>query len=368
MHPTSRLDSWKEIAGYLGRDVRTVIRWEREKHLPVHRVPGGKRRSVFAYPEEIGAWLDENHNGCVSQIDSPGGNPKQSPLHFIAWRLRSSLIVLCWVVILGLLILPEWQAHPPTTGNSLRKTSGVAASHLDRVKAVPPWQFQGSSVIPSDGKSIVAVAVGNPAQWQSTVLLADPSEEIVGRFVYGGRVTTLSTLPTPAGPLLLVGGINHSVNSAAVAILDVKHVMSNSLKQSKLVYPCNGCPSGRPLRYLVFPRSKLNRMAGRASNQVETIEVDEKAIKIRTTELVSLGEVAEGIYEFTRKLEFQKASFNDAYWDLHHELELAGKIHHPKERCPDRFGPTFVQSWNAKTGWTRLHPIRMTAFSREQPQ
>jgi len=53
-----RLDSWKEIADYLRRDVRTVIRWERERGLPVHRIPGGKRSVVFAYREEIDRWLN----------------------------------------------------------------------------------------------------------------------------------------------------------------------------------------------------------------------------------------------------------------------------------------------------------------------
>lgn len=55
--PNDRLDSWKEIAEYLGRDVRTVIRWEQEKKLPVHRVPGGKRQAVFSFASEIDAWL-----------------------------------------------------------------------------------------------------------------------------------------------------------------------------------------------------------------------------------------------------------------------------------------------------------------------
>jgi len=32
-----RLDSWKEIAAYLKRDVRTVRRWEHAEGLPVHR-------------------------------------------------------------------------------------------------------------------------------------------------------------------------------------------------------------------------------------------------------------------------------------------------------------------------------------------
>lgn len=51
-----RLDSWKEIAAHLGRNERTAIRWEK-KGLPVHRVPGGQRQAVFAYTEEIDAWL-----------------------------------------------------------------------------------------------------------------------------------------------------------------------------------------------------------------------------------------------------------------------------------------------------------------------
>lgn len=36
-----RLDSWKEIASFFGRDERTVKRWERSRSLPVHRIPGG---------------------------------------------------------------------------------------------------------------------------------------------------------------------------------------------------------------------------------------------------------------------------------------------------------------------------------------
>jgi tetratricopeptide (TPR) repeat protein len=55
---TTRLDSWKEIATFLRRDARTVRRWERERHLPVHRVPGGERSGVFAYVSELESWLN----------------------------------------------------------------------------------------------------------------------------------------------------------------------------------------------------------------------------------------------------------------------------------------------------------------------
>src|SRR5690349_6822115 len=51
-----RLDSWKEIAAYLGRGVRTVQRWEREEQLPVRRLPHAKRDSVYADREELARW------------------------------------------------------------------------------------------------------------------------------------------------------------------------------------------------------------------------------------------------------------------------------------------------------------------------
>lgn len=52
-----RLDSWKAVAHYLGRDERTVQRWEADRDLPVHRVPGAKRGGIFAYPVELDLWM-----------------------------------------------------------------------------------------------------------------------------------------------------------------------------------------------------------------------------------------------------------------------------------------------------------------------
>jgi Tol biopolymer transport system component len=51
-----RLDSWKEIAAYLKRSVRTLHRWEKEEGLPVHRQLHKELGSVFAYKSELDAW------------------------------------------------------------------------------------------------------------------------------------------------------------------------------------------------------------------------------------------------------------------------------------------------------------------------
>jgi len=56
-NPAERLDSWKEIAVYLRRDVRTVQRWEKKEGLPVYRHQHEKLGSVFAYRSELAAWF-----------------------------------------------------------------------------------------------------------------------------------------------------------------------------------------------------------------------------------------------------------------------------------------------------------------------
>lgn len=51
------LNSWKEIASYLDRGVRTVQRWERDLQLPIHRIGKGKRSPVYAITTELKLWL-----------------------------------------------------------------------------------------------------------------------------------------------------------------------------------------------------------------------------------------------------------------------------------------------------------------------
>ena len=53
-----RLDTWKEIGAFFGRDERTVKRWEATRGLPVHRVPGSGRATVYAYVSELERWLE----------------------------------------------------------------------------------------------------------------------------------------------------------------------------------------------------------------------------------------------------------------------------------------------------------------------
>lgn len=65
----NRLDSWKEIAAYLKKEVRTVQRWEKNSDLPIRRLAHGKQGSVFAYRSELDAWWHESQSKLDDEED-----------------------------------------------------------------------------------------------------------------------------------------------------------------------------------------------------------------------------------------------------------------------------------------------------------
>jgi Tol biopolymer transport system component len=76
--PEDRLDSWKEIAAYLNRDVTTAQRWEKREGMPVHRHVHDRMGSVYASRAELDAWArgrnlrtaQENENDVPPPIAS----------------------------------------------------------------------------------------------------------------------------------------------------------------------------------------------------------------------------------------------------------------------------------------------------------
>ena len=112
------LVSWKEIASFLDRAERTVRRWERERGLPVHRVPGGERGGVYAYPSELEEWLKGKKGELDEDEPAPGGNdhedesatgrkassPETASAHSVAVRRRTPMFarLIAWLIPLAL--------------------------------------------------------------------------------------------------------------------------------------------------------------------------------------------------------------------------------------------------------------------------
>jgi TolB-like protein/Tfp pilus assembly protein PilF len=102
-----RLDSWKEIATYLGRDVTTVQRWERQEGMPVHRHLHHKRGSVYALSSELDAWRQgrkrrsEEEQELAREAAGAGGRQTTVPRGRRWLILGSSVVVLAAMVPLA---------------------------------------------------------------------------------------------------------------------------------------------------------------------------------------------------------------------------------------------------------------------------
>lgn len=98
--PEDRLDSWKEIAAYLNRDVTTVQRWEKREGMPVHRHQHDRIGSVYAFRADLDAWARSRSLRAAPQgandlppSDSPASAPRPVTWPFpAAWKIVLPLV------------------------------------------------------------------------------------------------------------------------------------------------------------------------------------------------------------------------------------------------------------------------------------
>jgi Tol biopolymer transport system component len=104
-----RLDSWKEIAAYLNRDVTTVQRWEKREGMPVHRHLHDRMGSVYASRAELDAWMRSRNlrtgqeNGNSAQAPDPPVQPQMlaTPKVRAGWRFVLVVVAMGGVLAVG---------------------------------------------------------------------------------------------------------------------------------------------------------------------------------------------------------------------------------------------------------------------------
>ena len=158
-----RLDSWKEIARYLNRSVRTLYRWEKEEGLPVHRHQHKELGSVFAYTGELDAWLNARRpdaNLPVEDRQTPA--PRRSTLA-IALAVVTTSAVIGSTLYVGSRRSHRDEGPRPAPVAALELISSFAGSH--RWPAVSP-----------DGHMLAFVsdAAGTPQVWVKNLSSGDP--------------------------------------------------------------------------------------------------------------------------------------------------------------------------------------------------
>jgi Tfp pilus assembly protein PilF len=153
----ARLDSWKEIADYLSKGERTAKRWESERSLPVHHVPGHGHGSVYAFTAELDEWLlstrprEPNsphepatgaHGARVFPISLASANntpdpPKTSSSrkHPLLWRVAPYFLV---TIVVALLAAPLANPHSTQAYTSFLRSLWASTRSTSQSPAADP--------------------------------------------------------------------------------------------------------------------------------------------------------------------------------------------------------------------------------------
>jgi hypothetical protein len=434
-----RLTSWKEIAAHFGRDVRTVMRWEKERALPVHRGSNGRPGVVIADTKELDAWARG-----VEKIEDPAPaalelaeirdpiRPGRRRLGGVGrWSTAAAMVLTAAMIGLGgwLVHVSRANEHPDTavltdgavialdadgselwrhkfagervsapfsritnpieriagegllaatsysvTTDNLTTRSGrlmwfnpagtirQSFSFEDTVRIGArdfsgPWSLSDYRQHGSGATRRIAVSGNHYEWWPSIVTVLDGQWQRRGSFIHAGWVERLRWLP---GDRLAVSGFSNLKDGGMIALLDANALNGQSPPGRKSEFECTACGPGRPLRYVVMPRSEVNRVSAAPFNRA-SFEMRPDALLVSTAETASTTTPvpASAIYDFTPELVLRHASYTDRYWEVHRELERLGKLTHTREQCPERDGPPQIEIWDPATGWS-VQTVRRT--------
>jgi len=177
-----RLDSWKQIAGYLDKSERTVRRWSQTEGLPVHKHQHQQRGSVWAYQKELDEWLAVRRISPeplveVTESDSepepaPAPTPRRTPWLYLAISAAAiSITTFAWFFLnrppepleepVPFTSLPGTEASPSFSPDGRK----VVFNHRDRIvikdmesevvtTLVEPGSFAYDPAWSPDGKTI----------------------------------------------------------------------------------------------------------------------------------------------------------------------------------------------------------------------
>jgi len=159
-----RLDSWKDIATYLKRSVRTVHRWEKDEGLPVHRHQHRMLGSVFAYKSELDAWFNARSRQPESGDET--ARPVSSVRRSRAIALIGIAAILC--IAGGVYILTR-ETEPAAPIANLQLISTFPGTHRS-----PSFSTDGRMV------AFVSDAGGTPQVWVKNLAGGDPIQVTFG--------------------------------------------------------------------------------------------------------------------------------------------------------------------------------------------
>jgi hypothetical protein len=260
------LSSWKKIADYLRVSKRTAQYWERERGLPIKRLPGKKER-VWAKPSDLDRWQQSN----IQEAGQPSGSSFRR-----AWAAVA--VVALVIVIAGVAYLLLTRKGPPERFHHEFDNLVVTGQ---RGRELWHRSFPGGFEPAATPEDLLA---------SHEVWFGDPDAD--------GHVELLYTY-SPA-----------------------------SVKRDGQTFFCFS-DSGREKARILFPRTCINRKFDPYCVP-HRLAVQGDVIEVAVIERSSSGGLAPLVFGYlNRRLELTDVTVNDVFKAQHRELGAAGELDHP---------------------------------------
>jgi hypothetical protein len=387
-----KLSSWKEIAAWLGVNVRTAQKWEAEAGMPVRRVPGSNR--VIAYPEELRAWLDGGHEEEAADAQRRDERTRQNFLRTgamagaavllaaVVWMMRpasrlaewrvegSALIALddrdreLWRIQLGRNLHPEqYSREHDTPAAWIEDIDGDGrnellfchhydgASHGDLIcfseRGEPKWRWTpGASAasFPEDlrppyaadrvhvfrhkGEVRILVSSTHHTWFPSQLAMLDAQGKLLREYWHSGHIKEFRAVEWPGYPEPLIV-VGGIANGYRAADLVVLSP-SEFGGASHEESPGHQLPGGPPreLARLLFPASCVTG-ATTLYNSPGSLRMNGPNLQVMITQNVDPKQVAGVHYTFRPDWSLASVGLTSMYERVHGDLERQGILSHP---------------------------------------
>jgi len=398
------LDGWKEIASWFGRDVRTVSRWEQKRGLPIHRLPGGGRGSVFAYPAELEAWKNRQ-----ADLLANGHTPAAHQ-----WRWAGLAVGLALIAALGLSLTRATTIHTVVAGpqelravdasgkaiwthafsNRLHAFSQeklarrlrlqdldgdsqpevlfAAAYHTGGIPSREEllcfdsagrlrWRYQPNLRLAYRGRTFdtnwgfldleagaggIWAALIEAPWWGGALVRLDAAGRPELRFVSSGMIYRLAVMDSG---LILAGGVNNEYAAPFFAVVGQDDPPVSSPQTPGSRHECLECPDSRPRRFFVLPNSELAKPYGMPYSNMELIHVRPNEVLVETGH----GDFSQFLFRFSLDFQPLEVMPSASFRLRHDEYQRAGKLDHGYETCPQLAKPALLREWTP-SGWREM--------------
>lgn len=189
-----RITSWKRIAGFIGCDARTAQRYELQRDLPIHRIPGTGSTTVFAYVDELRAWLNNELAQHGSGTETTGSEnhsmepPSPAPLTGAPAAIAATragfarpIVILSGVFAALIFAASSWPG--PFWFSAYRLTENPVRLNDSRIPKAPPLLTDGAHVYfqqVAEGKFVMgSIPAAGGVALQLDLSLTDPDPGVL---------------------------------------------------------------------------------------------------------------------------------------------------------------------------------------------